>query len=302
MILKNEEGKLTFIVDTLCSIGFENKGGSFAVHRLAYELANSGHQVYVFNEPFYPHVNIDIIPTKQQKFNDGWYSSYEWESFGYDITKTISIYTQNTWGNPFGTQHNCRWILHDYDESQWDTYDNNDVIYNYGTFKVPEGTKQKKLTVFDYKLDIFNNKGGERNGFCSIFHKFTPDWGFEFMKNFGSKDLTNLLLDGKFLDLANEFNKYEYLITFDSKTYITTAAALCGCKVIILNEDKNSSPLEYRLNNPIQMCGVAYGWDDIKWAENTVNLTKNNIQHLQKMDGETINNFIKNWEDKLTVL
>lgn len=83
MILKNEEGKLTFIVDTLCSIGFEHKGGSFAVHRLAYELANKGHQVYVFNEPFYPHENIGVIPTKQHQFDNGWYSQYENPSHSY---------------------------------------------------------------------------------------------------------------------------------------------------------------------------------------------------------------------------
>jgi len=63
MILKNEEGKLTFIVDTLCSIGLEHRGGSFAVHKLAYEIASRGHNVYVFNDPFYPHENISVIPT-----------------------------------------------------------------------------------------------------------------------------------------------------------------------------------------------------------------------------------------------
>lgn len=301
MILKNEEGKLTFIVDTLCSIGFEHKGGSFAVHRLAYELANKGHQVYVFNEPFYPHENIGVIPTQQQQFDNGWYSSYQWEGFGYDIGKTISIYTQNTWGNPFGTHHNCRWILHDYDKSQWETYGENDRIYNYGTFKVPEGTKQEKLTVFDYKLDTYKNYKQERNGYCSIIHKFTPEWGYDFLKNFDAKDLTELLLGGRFNELADEFNKYEYLITFDSKSYITTAAALCGCKVIILNEDKTITPLQYRIDNPIQMCGVSYGLNDTKWADSTIHLVKDNIKHLKKIDDKTIDEFIKTWENKLLV-
>ena len=35
MILKSDPNKLTFIVDTLCSIGFESRGASFAIHKLA---------------------------------------------------------------------------------------------------------------------------------------------------------------------------------------------------------------------------------------------------------------------------
>lgn len=299
MILKNEEGKLTFIIDTLCSISFENKGGSIVVHKLAYELANLGHQVYVFNNPFYPHENISIIPTIRRPKDDGWWSEFVWESFEFDLYKTISIYTQVTWGNPFGTKYNCRWILHDYDEQQWSTFTNEDLIYNFAFFKVPSGTTQQKLTTFDYKLEIFKNIEKERNGYCYILHKFTPDWGYEFLKNFGATNLTQFLLEGKFIELSEEFNKYEYLLTFDYKSYITTAAALCGCKVVIMNPNQNTTPLQFRIENPIQMCGVAYGWDDLEWANQTIHLVKKNLYQLQKMDKLTIINFINFWENKL---
>jgi hypothetical protein len=299
MILKNEEGKLNFIIDTLCSIGFEHKGASFAVHRLAFEIASRGHNVYVFNEPFYQHENITVIPTTQTQHDNGWYSSYVWEGFSFNYENTVTIYTQNTWSNPFGTKYNCRWILHDYNESQWKTYGQDDVIYNYGSFKIPEGVKQEKLTIFDYKLDTFKNQNKTRKGVCSIIHKFTPEWGYDFLKQFDSKDLTNLLMEGKFDELANEFNKYEILITFDIKSYITTAAALCGCKVVLLNTNKDITPLEYRINNPTQMCGIAYGWEDIKWAKKTLPLVRKNIENLEKMDVKTINLFVDKWVKKL---
>lgn len=299
MILKNKEGKLTFIVDTLCSIGFEYKGASFAVHRLAYEIANLGHYVYVFNPPFYPHENIEEVPTQRIVKDNGWWSSFNWEGFSFDPIKTISIYTQNTWGNPFGTQYNCRWILHDYEQSQWETHGEDDIIYNYGSFKVPENTIQKRLTVFDYKLETFKNQKQERSGFCYIIHKFTPSWGEDFLKKFGAADLTYLLSDGKFEELNEEFNKYEYLLTYDSKSYITTAAALCGCKSIILNPDPNKTPLRYRMENPIQMCGVAYGWKDKSWADKTVELARENIFHLKEGDMETILEFVLEWERRL---
>ena len=299
MLLKNEEGKLTFIVDTLCSIGFENRGGSIAVHKLAYELANRGHIVYVFDEPCYPHENINTIPTsKTEEKGNPWDSEFSWEPFAYDLHKTVSIYNQNTWHNPFGTIHTCRWILHD-DHEKWKSYDETDLIYNYGSFFVPKNIKQQKLIVTDYKLETYTNKNSKRNGFCFINHKYTPDWGLDFVDKFNAKNLTSLMLDGKFSELSDEFNKFEYLVTFDSKSYITAAAALCGCKSIILNPDKNTTPLEYRLNNPLQMFGVAYGLADLKWANDTVGMVRNHLEELEKIDQKTINSFVQYWEEKL---
>jgi hypothetical protein len=88
-------------------------------------------------------------------------------------------------------------------------------------------------------------------------------------------------------------------MTFDDKSYLTTAAALCGAKSIILNPDKKLSPLEYRENNPLQMCGVAYGFDDIKWANNTIGFVRDNLLQLEQKDKQTILNFIEYWESKL---
>jgi hypothetical protein len=107
------------------------------------------------------------------------------------------------------------------------------------------------------------------------------------------------MFEGDFLKLAEEFNKFEFLITFDPKSYITTAATLCGCKVIILNPDPDKTPLQYRLENPIQMFGVSYGWDDLKWSDKTIDLSRSNIESLQKRDSETIDNFLRSWELKL---
>lgn len=300
MILKTEENKLTFIVDTLCSIGFEYKGGSFAVHKLAYEIAKRGHQVFVFNPPMYPHDNIRTIKTTKHDQDGGWWATFVWEQFGYDPSKTISIYTQITWGNPFNTLHNARWILHDYDEEKWNSYSENDIICNYGTFKVPKNTSQTKLTVFDYNFDKFyNTNNPERKGFGHLIHKFTPEWGLEFIKNFGSEEIPHYNGKNDLSYLLEYFNKYEYLLMFDKKSYYSTAAALCGTKVILLDIDKNITPYEYRIENPIQMCGVAYGFDDISWADNTIQYTKNHLKQLEICDSRTVENFINYWEQKL---
>jgi hypothetical protein len=99
--------------------------------------------------------------------------------------------------------------------------------------------------------------------------------------------------------LLKIFNKYEYLITFEDKTYLTTIAALCGTKVIVIKNEKYLTPLDFRLNNLTQLFGVAYGLDDISWADKTIGLVKNNIIELQNQDSITVDNFVEYWEKKL---
>lgn len=300
MVLKYLDNKITFIIDTLCSIGFENKGASFVIHKLAYELANLGNIVYIFNPPLYPHENIHVIKTERFIEDGGWRANFVWESFEFNTERTVSIYTQVTTGNPFNTKHNTRWILHHYQEDTWLTYDEKDYICNFGSFNVPQGTNQTKLTTFNYNLDkFFNTNNPNRKGFGHILHKNTPDWGLEFLNNFRSTKIPhhNGMVNIDYL--LEEFNKYEYVLTFDDKSYYTTAAALCGAKVIILNPNEDITPIEYRIQNPIQMCGVAYGFNDIKWAEKTIDLVKDNLLELKKRDKKTIDKFIKYWENKL---
>jgi hypothetical protein len=299
MNLKSDNEKLTFIVDTLCTIDFKHKGGSYAIHKLAFELAKKGNYVYVFNEPTYPHPNIEIIPTIKVSHDDGWWGNYSWEPFSYNPSRTVSVYTQITWGNPFNTIYNTRWFLDNYESDKWDSY-KDDVIYNYGSFEIPNGVSQKNLTVFDYNFDkYYNTNNLNRKGFGYLFHKNTPDWGLDFVDKFGATKIPHFNGKENLDYLLDEFNKYEYVLTFDDKSYYTTAAALCGTKAIILNPNKNLTPNEYRQLNPIQMCGVAYGMNDIKWANETIGLVRNNLLELEKKDKQTINNFIEFWKNKL---
>ena len=103
---------------------------------------------------------------------------------------------------------------------------------------------------------------------------------------------------GCFEYLAEKFNEYEYFITFDDKTFLTTAAAMCGCKTIIL-KNNNITPQEYRDKNPIQAVGVAYGINDLEWSEKTIDFVHNHINFLEKIDDETIDEFIEFWNKKI---
>ena len=203
-----------------------------------------------------------------------------------------------TWGNPFNTINNCRWFLSDYEEDKWDVQ-KNDYIYNFGTFNIPYD-KQNKLTVIDYNMDKFYNKNySNRKGFGYFNHKYTPSWGDEFMGRIGAINIPtfNGQIDVDYL--LDEFNKFEYILTFDYKSYYSVIAVLCGAKVIIIPPDENITPSEYREQNPTMMCGVAYGFNDIAWANETIGLVRSNLMDLEKSDKKTVLDFINYWVAKL---
>ena len=77
------------------------------------------------------------------------------------------------------------------------------------------------------------------------------------------------------------FNKHKYFVSYDPYTFHSINAAICGCISIIypvegLCKDdwiKTTSLKEYFVNNSAEkLYGVAYGLDELKWAETTIHL------------------------------
>lgn len=278
----------------------ETKGGSIVMHKLAFELAIRGHYVYIFNEPIYPHENIKVIKSTKFEKDNGWWYTFTWEGFVYEQNRTVSIYPNITWENPFGSDNVTRWVIGDTDEQQVSTWKQTDYICNFGTFHIPTSFYQTSLTTFDYGFKKFyNTYNPKRKGFGHIKHKNTPDWGLDFFERFESTEIPHYNGKKELDYLLEEFNKYEYVLTFDKKSYYTTAAALCGTKAIILDTNKNKSPERYRAENPIQMYGVAYGFNDLDWANKTIHLVRDYLKNLEQKDIITIENLISYWENKL---
>jgi len=316
MILKNESSKINFVIDIFTDFGRALTGGIVAMHKLAYELAERGHNVYMFCKPEYSHDNITQIPSELVN-SEGFVESYSWEGFSYNPHNTVSIYPQISRGNHFNTIHNVRWILYDTEWVIEQHYGDDDVYFNYGNFKTFRKVEEKKLTVFDYNFEkLYQTNFGKRKGFCHIIHKHTPPNGTEIFEKLNSFDITNWKKNGAYQYLREQFNQYEYFLTYDQKSFYTLAAGLCGCKSIILNPGPSyefagnawsdsseyqhiMTPTEYRLNNPIQMFGVAYGWDDIQWANQTVGMVRDHLLELEQIDKRTIDNFVNYWEKKL---
>ena len=307
--------KLTFVIDLNTTFGESLTGGLIALHYLAFLLAEEGHNVYIFSKPEYPHPNIHTIPSF--KTIDGFINGYTFQPFTFDVNRTISIYPQITRYNPFNTKHVVRWILYHTEHDIENTYSDTDYYFNFGDFKTYKDKNYGTLTVINYNFDKFSNQDdNNRSGFCHLFHKNTPPDAQDYIKSIKSTDLDNWKLSGNFNYLNEQFNKHEYFLTFDKKSFFTVAASLCGCKSIILNSEDHyewannaytdlyqqeikMKPHEYRIKNPLQMVGVAFGFEDLDWAKKTLPHAKKYHESMDNLNKDTVKNFIKFFEKKI---
>lgn len=293
-------GKLNFVISIYYTFEESLTGGHVALHMLAYKLAERGYNVYIFTKPEYPHENIHTIPSKREVRDETTFHN-SWESFSFDLHKTISIYNEIIWGNPFNTKHVTRWVMYNTSTEIENTWSISDEYFNYGIFKTHNNIADKKLTVMDHHFDTFKvTNNGSRKKYCHIFHKNTPKNYKEILSFYNPDDLSDWKIKGAFKYLSEKFNEYEYFLTFDRDTYLTVAAAMCGCKSIILEPDKTISPFDFRQDKPYQRVGVAYGEDDVKWAEKTIPFVTDSVKHLSKTQDKTVDDFINFWEDKIT--
>jgi hypothetical protein len=265
-------------------------GGTIVFHKLAFDLAKRGHKVYIFTKPEYPHPNIIVSE----------YSFANISNIKFDENKTVIIPPFN-WKNNTNIKHVVRWALYHIPNEFMQNIDENDEIFNFANFNIPTNKNIYKLTNLDYRKEIFYNKGLERTKkYCHILLKNNPVNAYEIISHFNSFNLDDYKTKGCFNYLAKKFNEYEYFLTFDDETFLTTAAAMCGCKAIILKNNQIGA-FEYRNKHKIQGVGVSYGIDDLDWAEKTINFMPKYVDFLIESDEKTIDEFIIFWNKKIGI-
>ena len=278
---------MEFIITIGVGYGEILTGGVVALHKLAYEVANRGYKVTIFTEPVFKHENIRVEDIS--KINE--------LNFNFNIKETI-ILPSMEWINNRKYPNICRLALYHLNDELIKNVDKTDKVYNFGNFDLCGLKETGKLTAIDYHENLFKNENKIRNGkTCFILNKDTPHNYESILKFLKAEDIGNWKRMGAFKYLKEVFNQYEYFVTFDNKSFYTLAAAMCGCKSIILNKKMDSNL--YRIENPLQRYGVAYGIDDIDWCENTINKVSEYVKVLKNNDSETIDNFIINSKEML---
>ena len=276
---------VSFLIETISDK--ENFGGLVVLNLLAKQISDLGYQVYTTTPIMFDHnSNLTVI----KDFN----------TQGIDFSKTITLYPEIIYDNPRHAIHVARWILFHTSENIEKTWKDTDVYFKYhdyfNTFRQGDF---KKLFTIDLRLEhFFNKKNTERKGCCCLSRSKDIAYKENLVDKYGCIDLNGIPEKTGVNSMNDEFNKYEYFLTGDNVTYYSILSALSGCKSVIV-KDNNITPEEFKKKLPIYKYGVAYGWDDLEYAENTRNMLRQNLIEIENEGKETIKEFIKFWEDKI---
>ncbi len=253
----------------------ENSGGTVALHQLSVVLHK--HQVKVCIFPMMKfHVRgkifrviefvIRIIIGKFHKIGYRIFNSKLIpKCYFIDKKNDIVIYPEIVYGNPLGAKRVVRWLLNEpgYFTGNY-KYGENDLFFYYQKAfisKMKFNNIGGELKIVHIQYAYKNKKYPERKGTCYILRKGK---GREIVH-----DLNNsVLIDGlSHKEIAEIFNRTEMCISYDMYTMYSQYAAVCGCMSVVVPDpavDKNQWYPKKELR-----WGMAYGFDDVEWAEAT---------------------------------
>lgn len=192
--------------------------------------------------------------------------------------RDIVIYPETVYGNPFEAKNVVRWLLYYYQHfDDPNAYSQSDLFLGYKeVFNDRQHTPDIEnvlINCFDSSLYCRTNFG-KRSGKCYIVRKGS-----------GRSDLPDKF-DGIVVDdmpeaeIVGIFNECEYCYSYDTHTFYSSIAAICGCKSIVLPEPGKSKD-DY-LNPTDPSYGVAWG-DDEKEIARAVNSVDKLVEQIEKM-------------------
>jgi hypothetical protein len=222
----------------------------------------------------------------------------------FDKDKTIVIYSEGIEGNPLNAKYVIRWILAELSintsSNIYKTWEQNDLVYYFN--KEPKiiqnsekiGTIYKLLTLIYLNPKVIITNFEKRN-----------DWCFTYRKSHIHKNINNIHPNDSYEldrfisqdDSIKAFNKYKYFVCYDPLTFLSIMSLLCGCITIIYPIEGISKKewlnttifYEYMKDNNINdIYGLAYGIEDISYAEET-------ISKAPKLINDIINNINNNY-------
>jgi hypothetical protein len=257
--------------------------------------------------------NVRIYPSSGKKnISNSLFTKYYNNDFPID-NDTVVIYCEGTIGNPLNAKYAVRWMLSELGQNvpkEWvDTWGKHELVYYFNSetkfTQYPEknGNIYKLLSLLYINPSIKKYNYKIRDNYCYTIRK-----GFGIHKNItyihpnNTFEITRQHTQDECIQF---FNKYKYFISYDSLTFLSIIAALCGCISILYKKEgmtkkewiETTAAAEYikykKLDN---LYGIAYGLEDIKYAEDTLHLVKDQWIDITNY---TINNTVKPFIDNI---
>lgn len=271
-----------------------------ALHTLCNALNNRGRRAYIwpFNIPIpdAPVSNwwrLDNYLWKRKPLQvEGFHSS---PSFPVSLptvsvlNKAIVVYPEVVSGNPLKSPRVVRWFLNKPGRLTGKTdYGRNELYFYFQeAFDDPQinpdrGNQLMLVTVLSDVYKIKNS--GKRSGTCYILRK-----GKTRVESPDSLDGT--VIDGlSHQEIADIFNKCEYCVSYDLYTMYSYYAAMCGCKSVVVPDDSLTKDQWQPV--PELRYGVAYGFQEVEQAEQTVGLMRDYFDRQIQNNHIFVNDFI----------
>lgn len=208
-------------------------------------------------------------------------------------SRTVVVYPEVVYGNFLSANNVVRWLLY-FNRYQDDptAFGKNDLVICYrkvfNDLKLNPMALQVRLVSFDnnrYKQYNF----GHREGNCYILRKGRDRE--DLPTNFDGPVIDYGTSDE---DIVRILNEKEYCFSYDTQTFYTTVAAVCGCiPIIVLEKGKTKDDFIVE-NENCHKPGVAYGnsLEEIEYARNTRELLLQSLD-FSKINEEGVDNFIK---------
>jgi hypothetical protein len=171
------------------------------------------------------------------------------------------VYPEIISGNPIGAKNVVRYVLNVPGLLGGDkTYAPNEKLFAYNSYISQHAWGCPILRVSPIDLDKCRDFGYPRKGSCYFVYK-----GYNVRRRPEFEELQLVGLSQE--ELFDRFNRSEVFYTYDDMTAAADEARLCGCPVVILNEDSDKHAL---LDE--NKFGLAYNTDELQWAKDTVHL------------------------------
>lgn len=209
--------------------------------------------------------------------------------------ETTIIYPEIVDNNPLGAKNVVRWLLH---RPGFHTgrinFGKDDLIVAHtkthqGTYEIDE----RHILNIKYIMDnIYYNKNLEKTKTCYSIRKgrkSKPN-----LKLVHQKD--SICIDGKsHQEISDIFNKSHTFISYDTYSTFSLYAALCGTTSIVI-PDENVSKKDW-YHDVRDTYGIAYGLEDIEYANQTRDLLYQNINIQKQSNIDMVKNFVSLCED-----
>jgi hypothetical protein len=203
-----------------------------------------------------------------------------------DINQAVVIYPEGVRDNPLECKNVVRWML-GRPSGDHLTYGPSDLIYWYMDYLYWDGLghKENVLEVREFHEDIFINKGLERKGSCFTIRK-------GILTNVHPPDSIEIgwSITNDLEQTSDVFNTTERFYSYDTFTFLSFQAVMCGCLSIVIPSFDVSK--EYWLSGSrFHKYGIAWGEDDIPRAIETAPLIFEEIRQAKLEMNEKVIKF-----------